>query len=84
MKKRYVFLALIALLFSAPYLVGRMQYSNAVMVIQNLSFETDGEIEDVLRVFDFDRLTAFNEPEFIDFYKAGIYCIAEPEWSFKY
>ena len=59
--------------FTAPYVVGKIQFNNAVNVIQNLSFEEDGEIEDVLNVFYFPTLDASNDnPTFIELYKSGI------------
>lgn len=61
-----------------PYFVGRIQYNNAVIVIQNLmdndsdTFEgTDGDIEKVLRVFNFN-IAWDEEPVFIDYYEAGL------------
>ena len=55
-----------------PYFIGRFQYSNACMVIQNLTEQTDGEIEAVLLTFNFRNMTAFEQPTFADYYEAGL------------
>ena len=65
-------LALLFALSFAPYFVGRFQYSNACMVIQNLTDRTDGEIEAVLLTFNFRNMDAFEQPTFADYYEAGL------------
>jgi len=59
-----------------PYAVGRVQFNGAVSVMQNLGnecnsgFDTDGEIENVLSVFNFD-LAWHESPTFADYWIAG-------------
>jgi len=65
-------LALLFALSFVPYFVGRFQYNNACMVIQNLTDRTDGEIEAVLLTFNFRNMTAFEQPTFADYYEAGL------------
>lgn len=65
-------LALLLALSFAPYFIGRFQYSNACMVIQNLTEQTDGEIEAVLLTFNFRNMNAFEQPTFADYYEAGL------------
>ena len=65
-------LAIAFILSFAPYFIGRFQYSNACMVIQNLTEQTDGEIEAVLLTFNFRNMTAFEQPTFADYYEAGL------------
>ena len=65
-------LALLFALTFVPYFVGKFQYSNACMVIQNLTEQTDGEIEAVLLTFDFRNMNAFEQPTFTDYYEAGL------------
>ncbi len=64
---------LIILIISSlsPFFIGKFQYSNACLVIENITDKTDGEIEDVLYTFDF-KLDAFTEPQFKDYYISGI------------
>jgi hypothetical protein len=61
MKRLIVSVLIIAIISMIPYFIGRLQMNNAEMVIQNFmdndsdTFEgTDGDIEDVLRVFNFN------------------------------
>lgn len=70
MKKTILFLIFVVFLWSVPYFVGIFQYSNACMVIENITDKTDGEIENVLYTFDF-QLDAFTMPVFKDYYKSG-------------
>jgi len=65
-------LAIAFILSFAPYFIGRFQYSNACMVIMNLTEQTDGEIEAVLLTFNFRNMTAFEQPTFADYYEAGL------------
>ena len=65
-------LAIAFILSFAPYFIGRFQYSNACMVIQNLTEQTDGEIEAVLLTFNFRNMNAFEQPNFADYYEAGL------------
>ena len=65
-------LAIAFILSFAPYFIGRFQYNNACMVIQNLTEQTDGEIEAVLLTFDFRNMDAFEQPTFADYYEAGL------------
>ena len=65
-------LALLFALSFTPYFIGRFQYSNACMVIQNLTDRTDGEIEAVLLTFNFRNMNAFDQPTFADYYEAGL------------
>lgn len=65
-------LAIAFALSFAPYFIGKFQYSNACMVIQNLTDRTDGEIEAVLLTFNFRNMTAFEQPTFADYYEAGL------------
>ena len=65
-------LAIAFILSFIPYFIGRFQYSNACMVIQNLTEQTDGEIEAVLLTFDFRNMNAFEQPTFADYYEAGL------------
>ena len=65
-------LALLLALSFVPYFIGRFQYSNACMVIQNLTEQTDGEIEAVLLTFNFRNMDAFEQPTFADYYEAGL------------
>jgi len=65
-------LAIAFILSFAPYFIGRFQYSNACMVIQNLTEQTDEEIEAVLLTFDFRNMDAFEQPTFADYYEAGL------------
>lgn len=76
--------ATLLLMFSiAPYFIGRLQMNAAEAVIQNFGnddsdscnqFATDAEIEDVLRVFNFN-LDALATPTFSDYYNAGLITI---------
>jgi len=68
----YGSLALLLALSFAPYFIGKFQYSNACMVIQNLTDRTDGEIEAVLLTFNFRNMDAFEQPTFADYYEAGL------------
>lgn len=77
-----LFVALLILL-SVPYLIGRLQFNNAVAVVQNLGnddsdaeniFGSDGDIENVLAVFNF-QIGALDTPTFSDYYKAGLQTI---------
>ena len=65
-------LSLLLALSFVPYFIGRFQYSNACMVIQNLTEQTDGEIEAVLLTFNFRNMDAFEQPTFADYYEAGL------------
>lgn len=65
-------LAIAFILSFAPYFIGRFQYNNACMVIQNLTERTDGDIEAVLCVFNFRNVDAFSQPTFADYYEAGL------------
>ena len=65
-------LAIAFILSFAPYFIGKFQYSNACMVIQNLTDRTDGEIEAVLLTFNFRNMDAFEQPTFADYYEAGL------------
>jgi hypothetical protein len=78
MKRLIVSVLIIVIISMIPYFIGRQQMNNAEMVIQNFmdndsdTFEgTDGDIEDVLRVFNFN-LSWDEHPSFIDYYKAGL------------
>ena len=55
-----------------PFFIGLFQYHNACVVIENITDKTDGEIEAVLYTFNF-KLDAFTEPNYKDYYKAGLY-----------
>jgi len=74
MKK--IILSVILLAGISPYFLGKLQYNNAVSVIQNLGDEdtgflsSDQDIENVLRVFDFN-ITAQDHPNFFDYYTSG-------------
>jgi len=65
-------LAIAFILSFIPYFIGRFQYSNACMVIMNLTDRTDGEIEAVLLTFNFRNMDAFEQPTFADYYEAGL------------
>jgi hypothetical protein len=62
----------------APYYIGKLQHDNVVRVCQNFmnddgepgEWGTDGDIEDVLRVFHFN-LGVFDTPTTKDYYIAG-------------
>lgn len=77
--KNFIIAAILSLTI-LPYLVGVLQYRNAVYVIQNFMNDdtdacpwgSDGDIEDVLRVFRFDDLGAMDIPGLSDYYNAGI------------
>lgn len=56
---------------AAPYFVGLFQYGNACTVIANITDQTDGDIENVLSVFNFD-IDCMTEPRFADYYIAGM------------
>lgn len=67
-------LTLLAVAVFAPYFIGRIQYQNTIIVAQNLTDRTDGEISNVLATFDFD-LDWNDQPTTADYYKAGIKAI---------
>lgn len=48
-------LSIAFILSFAPYFIGRFQYNNACMVIQNLTEQTDGEIEEIFIDFQFQK-----------------------------
>ncbi len=76
MKNLILLLITIISINFAPVLIGMIQYQNAIAVMQNLGnecndgLETDGQIEDVLRVFNFD-IDCMSEPNTYDYYIAG-------------
>lgn len=70
MKNVILLISLIVGLFFVPYGVGLFQYSNACMVIENITDKTDGEIENVLYTFDFN-IDCMTTPSFIDYYNSG-------------
>ena len=72
-----IFLTLIGVALIAPYFVGRLQYSNTIRVYQNLGFETDGDIENILSTFDFPTVGTMDEPTTADYYNAGVKAILQ-------
>lgn len=70
MRNALILIGFIITLQSTPIVIGMFQYSNACMVIENLTDKTDGEIEDVLLVFDFN-IDCMTEPGVFDYYVAG-------------
>jgi len=70
MKNTLILLIAVVMLWSVPYFIGKFQYANACMVIENITDKTDGEIEDVLYTFDF-QIDCFTTPSFSDYYISG-------------
>ena len=69
--KKITSFSLVFLLSFTPYFIGKFQYRNACVVIENLTDKTDGEIEDVLATFDFS-VDCMTEPTFSDYYITGL------------
>jgi hypothetical protein len=62
--------AVAALLVAAPYLVGLENERNVIIACQNFTERTDSDIEDVLRVYNFDT-DCLSTPTLADYYKSG-------------
>jgi hypothetical protein len=74
--KKYLISLSIVLFLNVPYFIGKLQFNNAVMVVQNLQDnEDDASIEATLRIFKFKDLTALDSPTFVDYYKCGVLTI---------
>lgn len=73
-------LMFVSVILLAPYFVGRIQLTNVERTVQNFGnesnedFETDGEIENILRVYDFN-IGWRDKPTFIDYYRSGFEAI---------
>lgn len=61
----------ILLLLSSPYIIGKIQYNNTIIVCQNLTDRTDEEIENVLSTFDFNNDWQ-QDPTTLELYNVGM------------
>lgn len=58
-------------ILSIPYFIGLENERNVIIICQNFTDRTDSEIEDVLRVYNFD-IDCYTTPSFSDYYMSGI------------
>jgi len=76
MTKYFTAMLLTITLLMSPYVIGRFQFRNVVMVVQNLQDnEDDASIEATLRVFGFNDLGALDNPNFSDYYYCGLHTL---------
>ena len=59
-----------ALILALPLLVGKIQLNNTIVVCENLTERTDGDIENVLLTFGFENRWE-QEPSIINIWEVG-------------
>jgi hypothetical protein len=59
-----------ALIFALPLLVGKIQLNNTIVVCENLTERTDGDIENVLQTFGFENRWE-EKPSIINIWEVG-------------
>lgn len=65
------FIIISLFILSIPYFIGVENERNVIIICQNFTDRTDSEIEDVLRVYNFD-IDCMTTPSFTDYYKSGL------------
>jgi hypothetical protein len=65
-----------ALIFALPLLVGKIQLNNTIVVSQNLTERTDGDIENVLLTFGFEN-NVEQEPSIVSIWEVGVTTLSQ-------
>jgi hypothetical protein len=65
-----------ALIFALPLLVGKIQLNNTIVVCENLTERTDGDIENVLQTFGFENRWE-QEPSIINIWEVGVTTLSQ-------
>jgi hypothetical protein len=65
-----------ALIFALPLLVGKIQLNNTIVVCENLTERTDGDIENVLLTFGFENRWE-QEPSIINIWEVGVTTLSQ-------
>ena len=65
-----------ALIFALPLLVGKIQLNNTIVVSQNLTERTDGDIENVLLTFGFEN-NVEQEPSIVSVWEVGVTTLSQ-------
>jgi len=64
------------LIFALPLLIGKIQFNNTIVVCQNLTERTDGDIENVLSTFNFS-FDAMHEPTCVELWENGVTTLSQ-------
>jgi len=64
------------LIFALPLLIGKIQFNNTIVVAQNLTERTDGDIENVLSTFNFS-FDWRHEPTYIELWENGVTTLSQ-------
>jgi hypothetical protein len=65
-----------ALILALPLLVGKIQLNNTIVVSQNLTERTDGDIENVLLTFGFEN-NVEQEPSIVSVWEVGVTTLSQ-------
>ena len=65
-----------ALIFALPLLVGKIQLNNTIVVSQNLTERTDGDIENVMLTFGFEN-NVEQEPSIVSIWEVGVTTLSQ-------
>ena len=65
-----------ALILALPLLVGKIQLNNTIVVCENLTERTDGDIENVLLTFGFENRWE-QEPSIINIWEVGVTTLSQ-------
>ena len=65
-----------ALIFALPLLVGKIQLNNTIVVCENLTERTDGDIENVLLTFGFEN-NVEQEPSIVSIWEVGVTTLSQ-------